>query len=79
MLHNLVEDIYKGISDKPQIIAPGGFFDAGWFQQFLAKTVGSLNVITHHIYNLGPGTLRSQVINESINPYMNKMETFISL
>ncbi|KAK6126924.1 hypothetical protein DH2020_039339 [Rehmannia glutinosa] len=67
VLHNLIQDIYKGINTKPQIIAPGGFFDPGWFQQFLAKTVGSVNVITHHIYNLGPGS-DEHLIDRILNP-----------
>ncbi|GFP94031.1 heparanase-like protein 3 [Phtheirospermum japonicum] len=67
VLYNLIQDIYTNISIKPQIIAPGGFFDAGWFQQFLAKTVGSLNVITHHIYNLGPGS-DEHLIDRILNP-----------
>ncbi|GER49746.1 glucuronidase 3 [Striga asiatica] len=66
-LHNLVQDIYKNITNRPQIIAPGGFFDAAWFKQFLAKTVGSLNVITHHIYNLGPGS-DEHLIDRILNP-----------
>lgn len=56
VLHNLIQDIYKETSLKPLTIGPGGFFDAGWFQQYITKTNGSLNAITHHIYNLGPGT-----------------------
>ncbi|KAK4391541.1 Heparanase-like protein 3 [Sesamum angolense] len=67
VLHDLIYDIYKEVNAKPQIIAPGGFFDPGWFQQFLAKTVGSLNVITHHIYNLGPGS-DEHLIDRILNP-----------
>ncbi|KAG6410452.1 hypothetical protein SASPL_128512 [Salvia splendens] len=66
-LHDLVKEVYKELDVRPQIIAPGGFFDAGWFQQFLAKTVGSLDVITHHIYNLGPGS-DEHVIDRILNP-----------
>ncbi|KAL1553729.1 heparanase [Salvia divinorum] len=66
-LHDLVKEIYKEVDVRPQIIAPGGFFDAGWFQQFLAKAVGSLDVITHHIYNLGPGS-DEHVIDRILNP-----------
>ncbi|KAG8367474.1 hypothetical protein BUALT_Bualt16G0075800 [Buddleja alternifolia] len=68
-LHDLIQNIYKGVDTKPHIIAPGGFFDSNWFQQYLAKTVGSLNAITHHIYNLGPGSdehLIDRILNPSI-------------
>lgn len=54
-LHKLVQDIYKGFKIKPKIIGPGGFFDPGWFKEYIAKTVGSMSAVTHHIYNLGAG------------------------
>lgn len=55
-LQNIVQNIYQGTESKPLTIAPGGFFDANWFSEFLNKTSKSLDVVTHHIYDLGPGT-----------------------
>ncbi|KAF8012100.1 hypothetical protein BT93_I0278 [Corymbia citriodora subsp. variegata] len=54
-LTNLVLDIYKDVEPKPLILAPGGFVDSLWYKEFLDKTPKSLDVITHHIYNLGSG------------------------
>lgn len=54
-LQRLVQDVYKDVEQKPLIIAPGGFFDANWFKEFITKSGKALEVITRHIYNLGPG------------------------
>jgi len=57
-LKKLIDDIYGSNPSKPLVLAPGGFFDQAWFSQLIVKTKPNLlNVITHHIYNLGPGIL----------------------
>lgn len=53
----MVQSIYKDIEPKPLIIAPGGFFDENWYKEFIDKTTPTLDVVTHHIYNLGPGII----------------------
>lgn len=77
-LNNIVQDIYKGFKSKPLVIAPGGFFDAKWFKEFLVKTI--VDVATHHIYNLGPG-VDEHLIEKILDPsYLDgEADTFSKL
>ncbi|KAK3438121.1 hypothetical protein EUGRSUZ_C02740 [Eucalyptus grandis] len=79
-LQNLLDDIYGGFEVKPLILAPGGFFDANWFKDFVDHTTQMFQVVTHHVYSLGAGyddNLTSRILDPS---YLNGMaQTFSSL
>ncbi|KAL0903389.1 hypothetical protein M5K25_027765 [Dendrobium thyrsiflorum] len=67
-LRFIVDETYNGSQFKPLVLAPGGFFDADWFREFLVKTKpSSLDVISHHIYNLGPG-VDPNLVQKILNP-----------
>ncbi|KVH99814.1 Glycoside hydrolase, family 79 [Cynara cardunculus var. scolymus] len=54
-LQKLVQKIYDGFQEKPMVLGPGGFFDANWFNEYVLEASTSLQAITQHVYNLGPG------------------------
>ncbi|OAY53643.1 heparanase-like protein 3 [Manihot esculenta] len=80
ILQNLVDNIHTGFKDKPLVLAPGGFFDANWFKEFIDKTPKSLQVVTQHIYNLGPG-VDDHLMDKILDPaYLDHVsQTFSSL
>ncbi|XP_061991211.1 heparanase-like protein 3 [Rosa rugosa] len=79
-LHKIVQNVYKGVGLKPLILSPGGFFDAPWFKELADKTTTSLDAVTHHIYNLGPG-VDQHLIEKILDPaYLDGIaNTFSSL
>ncbi|KAF8393125.1 hypothetical protein HHK36_021366 [Tetracentron sinense] len=79
-LQNIVQDIYRGFKVQPLVIAPGGFFDANWYKELIDKTPKSLDVVTHHIYNLGPG-VDTHLIDKILDPsYLDgEAKTFSNL
>ncbi|KAG9151389.1 hypothetical protein Leryth_024440 [Lithospermum erythrorhizon] len=80
VLRYLVEEVYEGVEHKPRVISPGGFFDASWFKEFIDRANNSVDVVTHHIYNLGPG-VDDHLVQKILDPsYLDGVaETFDNL
>ncbi|KAF5748161.1 hypothetical protein HS088_TW04G00111 [Tripterygium wilfordii] len=67
-LQNLVQVIYKDFKVKPIVMAPGGFLDVNWYTEFLHKApYSSLQAVSQHIYNLGPG-VATDLVEKILNP-----------
>ncbi|CAH9120940.1 unnamed protein product [Cuscuta epithymum] len=80
-LKSVINQLYGNTHPKPLLLAPGGFYDKLWFEHFLDASGPSIvNALTHHIYNLGPGS-DPNLISRILNPeYLNKIsDTFESV
>lgn len=55
-LRRIIDELYTNSRLKPSLVAPGGFYEHKWFANLLEATGSNVvNIITHHIYNLGAG------------------------
>ncbi|KAJ4713127.1 Heparanase-like protein [Melia azedarach] len=80
-LKNIIDNLYKDSPSKPTVIAPGGFFEKEWYAKFLQVSGSNVvNVVTHHIYNLGAG-VDPNLVRKILDPHhLNKVsETFSNL
>lgn len=62
-LKQILDVLYERSRFKPVLVAPGGFYQKDWYNKLLQVSgSGVINVLTHHIYNLGPGLLVPHLI-----------------
>ncbi|XP_028753639.1 heparanase-like protein 1 [Neltuma alba] len=56
-LKQILDILYERSRFKPALVAPGGFYQKDWYNKLLQVSgSGIINVLTHHIYNLGAGS-----------------------
>lgn len=62
-LKRMLDALYENSRFKPSLIAPGGFYEKEWYNKLLQVSgSGIINVLSHHLYNLGPGLFVTYII-----------------
>ncbi|KAF1887307.1 hypothetical protein Lal_00040908 [Lupinus albus] len=78
-LKQILHTLYQNKKFKPSLIAPGGFYQKKWFDKLLQVSgSGTIDVLSHHLYNLGPGSdenLESKILDPK---RLSKVKTIFS-
>ncbi|XP_033138442.1 heparanase-like protein 1 [Brassica rapa] len=79
VLRDIIDKMYKDSKlTKPLLVAPGGFYEQQWYTKLLEISGQDVvDVVTHHIYNLGSGN-DPQLVKKILDPsYLSRIaETF---
>ncbi|KAJ1406267.1 Glycoside hydrolase, family 79 [Sesbania bispinosa] len=78
-LKQILDGLYENSKFKPSLVAPGGFYEKEWYDKLLQVSgSGIINVLTHHLYNLGPGS-DEHLERKILDPErLSKVETIFS-
>ncbi|XP_061358889.1 heparanase-like protein 1 [Gastrolobium bilobum] len=78
-LKQILDTLYENSKFKPSLVAPGGFYEKEWYDKLLQVSgSGIINVLTHHLYNLGAGSndhLEKMILDPG---HLSKVESIFS-
>ncbi|KAL0416158.1 UNVERIFIED_CONTAM: Heparanase-like protein 1 [Sesamum latifolium] len=78
-LNAMIAELYGNSLPRSPLLAPGGFYDKSWFDKLLQVSGARVvNIVSHHMYTLGPGNDRN-IMNKILNPdHLNKASYLFS-